>query len=96
MFVGGGAGSCTTEFHELKLDEHSRVTTVDPTIDELTKTHSLTPAEVKRLNGVLWRDSLDDPLGYRALGIVHVKDDHRFANWIKRVRASTPNKGEQT
>lgn len=66
----------------------------DPTIDELTAKYALTPDEVKRLKGVLWRDSLDDPMGSREDGVVHVKDDHRFEKWLKRVRASTPNKGE--
>lgn len=64
----------------------------DPTIDELTAKYSLTDSEVKRLNGVLWRDSLSDPLGSCIGDVVRVADDWRFANWLKRAREANPSK----
>lgn len=64
---------------------------MDPTLDELTAKYSLTDAEVRRLKGALFTDSLDAPLGSCIGDVVRVADDWRFANWLKRVREANPS-----
>lgn len=72
---------------------------MDPTIEELAKTYSLSPFEVKKLRGAALADRADLPIVSEKQGdVVRIADDWRFAKWLAHIREplwrSTPNKGE--